>query len=487
MLVTIAFTGEPDRDLVLRLMPDTSLRQVREQLAGLDAMAPGDRFGFGNARLDPSIEAETKLKEVIGEDAVLSVRPAPRAPEPEPEPEPEPQPEPEPEPAPAPAPPRPALRPTAPTAQPAEASWGLRNEDEAPDLLANLQGRLAGFSVRTPDEFTALPLATVQALFAARRLDRGLRFGPDPGDALFGARSPRSPVVYRHPQRPPRSGGVSFTSRWTISATASRVLHELHTRSIHNANAGGGVNGFGLAADFRRDLERLRRNEVTTIHLTDEMIAPRVVLMLDPDTDLDVAPELVEAVDRALATPGRAGQYEALHERVFAAFGYFFPCEALLGGTRMRTLSAISEDLQEQEQLLSGFGFGAAAKDAPTRFGPASGDIGFASADQQRSNHRHIRQLREQSIRTVGGHPALGLSDELALQWMAGLDAVELWKTIGHRRLVPILRFLPARQRDRCVSLIDQFAGSGASARYTVLDMAAYVMPLNRDFLGTIL
>lgn len=41
MLVTIAFAGEPDRDLVLRLEPDTSLRQVRERLAALDAMAPG--------------------------------------------------------------------------------------------------------------------------------------------------------------------------------------------------------------------------------------------------------------------------------------------------------------------------------------------------------------------------------------------------------------------------------------------------------------
>lgn len=485
MLVTIAFAGEPDRNLVVRLQPDASLRQVREQLAALDAMAPADRFLFGNVRMDPSIEADTKLKEVISEDGMLSVRPPPRAPEPQPEPEPEP--EPEPTPAPAPAPPRPALRPTAPTARPGEANWGLRGEDETPDLLAQLQGRLAGFTVRTPDEFTALPLATVQALFAARRLDRGLRFGPAPNDALFGARSPRSPVIYRHPQRPPHSGGVSFTSRWTISATASRVLHELHTRSIHNANAGGGVNGFGLAADFRRDLERLRRNEVTAIHLVDEMIAPKVVLMLDPDTDLEVEPELVEAVDRALAIPGRAGQYEALHERVFAAFGYFFPCESLLGGTRMRTLSTISEDLQEQEQLLSGFGFGAAAKDVPTRFGPASGDIGYARGDSRLSTHRHIRQLREQSIRTIGGHPALGLSDERALEWMAGLDAVELWETIGHRRLVPILRFLPPRQRDRCVSVIDQFARSGASAEHTVLDMAAYVTPFNRDLLGAIL
>ncbi|MFD8440139.1 hypothetical protein ACFV2I_34340 [Streptomyces microflavus] len=276
------------------------------------------------------------------------------------------------------------MRPDAPRAQPGEASWGLRGDDETPDLLAHLQSQLAGATVRTPDDFTALPLATVQALFAARRLDRGLRFGANPGDALFGARSPRSPVVYRHPQRPPHSGGVAFTLRWNISATASRVLHELHTRSIHNANGGGGVNGFGVAADFRRDLERLRRNEVTTIHLTDEMIVPKVLLMLDPDTDLDVAPELVEAVEDALSESSRLGQYNALHTRVFAAFGYFFPCEALLGGTRMRTLSTVSEDLQEQQQLLSGFGFGAAAKDVPTRYGPASADIGSDRGDPER-------------------------------------------------------------------------------------------------------
>ncbi|MFD8440140.1 hypothetical protein ACFV2I_34345, partial [Streptomyces microflavus] len=101
--------------------------------------------------------------------------------------------------------------------------------------------------------------------------------------------------------------------------------------------------------------------------------------------------------------------------------------------------------------------------------------------------HRQIRQLRKQSIHTIGGHPALGLTDELAKRWMAGLDAVEQWATIGHRRLVPILRFLPPRQRDRCVSVIEQFAGSRALEPHTVLDMAAYVAPLNRDLLGRIL
>ncbi|MBX9401724.1 hypothetical protein K4L06_10410 [Lysobacter sp. BMK333-48F3] len=472
MFVTIAFAGASDRDTVLRLTPETTLRQLRERLAAEAGMLPAERFRFGNAGLDPSIEGEVTVAEAIDKDRTITVRPAPRAQAPA-------------KPA---AQPRPVPRVTAPEARPGEALWGLRNEADAPDLLPQWQTRMAAANVRDPDEFTALPLETIAALFSARRLDRGLRFGPKANDHLFGARSPRSPVIYRHPQRPPHSGGVPYTASWNISATASRVLHELHTRSIHNANAGGGVNGFALAARFRDDLERLRRSEVTQIHLVEEMIVPRVVLMLDPDTDLEGSPELIEAVDAALAVRGgRQRQYAALHERVFDGFGYFFPCETLLGGSRMRTLSTVSESLQEQEQLLSGFGFGAAAQDVPTSYGPASGDIGFARSDSRLSRHRHIVQLREQRVRAIGGHAALGMADEHQLQWMASLDAVARWEAIGHRRMVPILRFLPPKQRNQCVGVIEQFARSRITGDFTVLDMAAYVTPLNRDLLDELM
>ncbi|MBN7135119.1 hypothetical protein A7A76_10135 [Lysobacter enzymogenes] len=489
MLITIAFEGDSDRDIVLRLAADTPLLHVREQLVERTGMRPADRFRVGNANLDPGIEADTRVEELIGDDRVLRVRPARAAPVEAPAPAPEPAPEPKPEPAPAPKPaePRPVPTPAVPTATPAEAVWGLRNDADAPDLLAQLQVALAPFTVTTPDEFTALPLDAVRALFTARRLDRGLRFGADPAAVEFGARSTQSPVVYRHPQRRPHSGGVAFSVRWTTSATASRVLHELHTRSIHNANASGGLNGFGLAANFRRDLERLQRNEVTSIHLIDEMIVPKVMLALEPDIDLEVAPELIAAVDDALAARRRRDQYEALHERVFTAFGYFFPCESLLGGTRMRTLSVVAEDLQDQEQLLSGFGFGAAAKEVPTSYGPASGEVGYAHSDTSLRRNRHIQQLREQDVRATGGNPALSLSDENAARWVASLDAVAQWDTIGHRRLVPILRFLPQRQRDQCVSVIEEFANARATAQHTVLDMAAYVIPLNRSLLDDIM
>lgn len=487
MLITIAFEGDSDRDIVLRMNPDTPLAQLREQLAERAGMTPRERFLVGNTNLDPDTETETTIQELIGDGSTLRVRPARAAPVEEPEPDPEPEPEPEPEPAPEPAAPRPVPTPTVPTATPTEAVWGLRNDADAPDLLAQLQVALAPFTVGTPDEFTALPLDAVRALFTARRLDRGLRFGADPTAVEFGARSTQSPVLYRHPQRRPHSGGVAFSMRWTVSATASRVLHELHTRSIHNANGGGGVNGFGLSANFRHDIERLQRHEVTSIHLIDEMILPQVMLALEPDTDLDVAPELIEAVDRALAARQRRDQYEALHQSVFTVFGYFFPCEALLGGTRMRTLSVMAEDLQDQEQLLSGFGFGAAAKDVPTSYGPASGEVGHAQSNSRLSANRHIAQLHNQDVRAIGGHPALALREEDAGRWMAGLDSVALWRTIGHRRLVPILRFLPQRQRDQCVSVIEEFANSRATAQHTVLDMAAYVIPLNRALLDRIM
>lgn len=517
MLITIAFEGESDRDIVLRVEPKTTLQQVREQLAAKAGMQPAERFRIGNANLDPDIEADTAVEDVVGEDKTLKVKPAPKAAEPAagkpaetPTETPAETPTETPVEAPAEKPgekpgpsapakptgetppakpePRPVPKPTPTQAKPTEAAWGLSSDGETPDLLKQLQSQLAAFTVRDPDEFTALPLTAVRALFTARRLNRGLRFGPDPGDPAFGGRAPQAPVEYLHPDRPPHSGSVPFTMRWTTSATASRVLHELHTRSIHNANASGGLNGFGLAATFRHDLERLQRSEVTSIHLVDEMIVPKVMLQLDPETDLKATPALIAAVERALsAGGGRRGQYEALHERVFASFGYFFPCEALLGGTRMRTLSVQSEDLQDQEQLLSGFSFGAAAQDVPTSYGPASGEIGYGNSESSLSKNRHIQQLRQQDVRTVGGHAALGLTDEQLGQWVASLDAVGQWEVIGNRALVPILRFLPAAPRQRCVSLIEEFANSSATARYTVLNMAEYVVPLNRELLDQIM
>ena len=47
MLITIAFEGDPDRDIALRLEPTTALQQVRERLAARAGMQPGDRFRVG--------------------------------------------------------------------------------------------------------------------------------------------------------------------------------------------------------------------------------------------------------------------------------------------------------------------------------------------------------------------------------------------------------------------------------------------------------
>lgn len=525
MLITIAFEGESERDIVLRVEPDTTLQHVREELAAKAGMQPTERFRVGNANLDPSIEADTAVSELIGDDRVLKVKPSP-PPKPVEKPdgnleekpgaeEPkkpsgppagegsEGKPRTPPKDPPGDKPPaKPAAKPTAdkptrdkpppkptlPDVKPVEATWGLKNDADAADLLSQLQSKLGAFTVRDPDEFTRLPLDAVQALFTARRLNRGLRLGRDPDATDFGSRSPQAPVVYLHPDRPPHSGGVAFTARWTTSATASRVLHEMRSRSIHAASASGGLSGFGLSAHYRRDLETLQRSEVTTIHLLDEMIIPKVMLSFDPESDLSASPGLIDAVDRALSVSGgRRGQYEALHERVFHLFGYFFPCEALLGGTRMRTLDVQADDVQDQQQLLSGFGFGAAATDVPTSYGPASGEVGYANTNAEFSKNRHIRQLREQNVRAIGGNPALGLSDERAGEWVTSLDKVGQWEVIGNRSLVPILRFLPQEQRHRCVSVIEEFANSSATPRFTVLDMAAYVIPLNRDLLDQLM
>lgn len=474
MLITIAFEGDSDRDIALRLEPTDSLDQVRERLAARAGMQPGDRFRVGNASLDPEQEADTTIAELIGEGTVLRVRPVPppaAAPEPAPKPKPDTTPPP---------------RPKSPNATPST-PWGLERGPIPPDLLAGLNGTIGNATIEEPEAFALLPLDAVQALFTARRLNRGLRFGPVPQSREFGERSPLAPVTYLHENRRPDHGAAAYSSDWLTSATASRVLHELRVRGIHVASAAGGLTGFGLSANFRQDLERLTRNEVTTIHLVDEMVVPKVVLFLHPRNDLRASNELVREVETALADRGgRRAQYEALHRDVFAHFGYYFPCETVLGGMRMRTLQVRSEDHQEQQQLVREFGLAAAA-DVQTDRGRVVGDVGYANYSGGLENNRHIAQLRRSHIRTFGGSASLAVNESQLAEWVRSVSMVRFWDVIENRHLVPITQFLPAALARRCDSVIDEHATSRITEQYTVLDMRQFVAPANRELLRDLL
>ena len=474
MLITIAFEGDPDRDIALRLEPTTPLQQVRERLAARAGMQAGDRFRVGNASLDPEQEADTPIAELIGKGSVLRVRPAP-GPAPEPAPAPKPKPD-------TTAPPRP--KPPDPTPK---TSWGLDRGPIPPDLLAGLMSTIGNSTIEEPEAFALLPLETVQAVFTARRLNRGLRFGPVPQSREFGERSPLAPVTYLHEERRPAHGAAAYSSDWLTSATASRVLHELRVRGIHVASATGGLSGFGVSANFRQDLERLTRNEVTTIHLVDEMVVPKVVLLLHPRNDLRASDELVREVEIALAERGGTrAQYEALHRDVFAHFGYYFPCETVLGGMRMRTLHVRSEDREEQQQLLREFSFAAAA-DVQTDSGRAVGDVGYAHSNRNLDGNRHISQLRRSHIRTFGGSASLAVNESQLAEWVRSVSMLKFWDVIESRHLVPITRFLPEPLARRCDSVIDEHAGSRLTEQYTVLDMRQYVAPANRELLRDLL
>ncbi|MGH8082075.1 MAG: MAC/perforin domain-containing protein [Lysobacter sp.] len=486
MLITIAFEGDPDRDIALRLELTDSLHLVRERLADRAGMQPGDRFRVGNANLDSEQETETTVAELVGEGRELRVRVAPE-PEPEPEPQPDPEPEPEPEPPPKPKPDTtPPPRPKVPDAAP-KTAWGLDRGPIPPDLMAGLIGTIGNSTIEEPEAFALLPLEAVQALFTARRLNRGLRFGPNPQSREFGERSPLAPVTYVHEDRRPAHGAAAYSSDWLTSATASRVLHELRVRGIHVASANGGLTGFGLSSNFRQDLERLSRNEITTIHLVDEMVVPKVVLFLHPDDDLRASDALVRAIEIALSDRGgRRAQYEALHRDVFANFGYYFPCETVLGGMRMRTLQVRSEDREEQQQLVREFGFAAAA-DVQTDRGRAVGDVGYANYSSNLENNRHISQLRRSHIRTFGGSASLAVNEGQLAEWVRSVSMLKFWDVIESRRLIPITQFLPETLARRCDSVIDEHAGSRVTERYTVLDMRQFVAPANRELLRDLL
>ncbi|MDH5824915.1 MAC/perforin domain-containing protein [Luteimonas sp. RD2P54] len=468
MLITIAFEGATGRNIILRLEPGDSLQRARELLVARTGMRPAERFLLGDAGLDPALEPDTTVGELIGEGNTLQVRPLPEKPR-EPTPD-----------------TREPVKPTRPDIAPRTLDWGLTSGAIAPDLLAGLNSVIGDTAIETPEEFELLPLDVVKAMFTARRLNRGLRIGPNSSASDFGERSPEAPVVYIHDDRAPHSGSAAFPVDWFASATASRHLHELRQRGIHVANASGSLAGFGLDARYRQDLEQLRRGEVTTIHLLDQLVVAKVVLSMHPEDDLRVSDSLVRAVERALASRGgRQEQYRALHEQVFRSFGYFFPCEVLLGGMRIRTLEVRTEDVEEQTQFLRQFEFGAAA-DVQTSKGRLVADVGYGQSNTEFNSNRHITQLRQERIRPIGGSASMGLANDQG-KWVQSVASVRFWDVIENRHLVPITRFLPEPLAQRCDSIIDELAHTDITRNFTILDMRAYVASANRALLRDLL
>ncbi|MCF7223276.1 hypothetical protein [Marilutibacter chinensis] len=502
MLITIAFEGAAERDIALRAAPTQSLQQLRTLLAERAGLQPEERFLIGNAGLDPAAEGETTIADLIAEDRTLRVRaraiaaapaePAPADSPPEP-------------PAgttdtpPAPSPPedtREPVRPRGPDLTRQEPAWGLAPGDDAPDLIEALRAQIGNVEAGTPDVFATLPLRTVRLVFSTLGLDRGLRFGPNlhidrspaPDEFIldprvFGSRSAMPPVVYLHPDRRPAFPEPGRLRR-EFAATASRALHALRERGIHASHASGSFAGFGLDASFRQDLERLRRNETTTIHLSLETFVPRVTLRLRPQEDLRASDALTAAVERVLGDRrgGRKEQYRRLHEEVFHRFGYFFPCEVVLGGQRVRTLLIENTDSEEQEQLVREFRLGAAA-DVQTSKGRATADVGSGHSEQRALQKRYIDQLRREEVRVMGGDEALGIDDAHEALWVRSLDRVAGWRVIGNQELLPILHFLPPALANPCIALIDDFARGHINRQLTALDMSQYIAPANRELL----
>ena len=531
MLITITFEGAAERDIALRAAPTQSLQHLRTVLAERAGLQPEERFLIGNAGLDPAAEGDTTIADLIGEDRALRIRarpaaaapaapadpadpadPAPADPAPaDPAPAdpapvdsaPEPPAETATEPPPA-APPaldtREPVRGKAPRPTPLEPAWGLTAGDAAPDLIEALRAQIAHVEAGTPDLFATLPLRTVRIVFATLGLDRGLRFGPnlsvpDPAGAdrfvldarEFGSRSAMPPVVYLHPDRRPRFPEPGSLRREFV-ATASKALHVLRERGIHASHASGSFAGFGLEASFRQDLERLRRNETTTIHLSQETFVPRVRLRLQPQEDLRASDALMAAVEHVLGDRrgGRVEQYQRLHRDVFHRFGYFFPCDVVLGGQRVRTLLIENHDSEEQEQLVREFGLGGAA-DVQTPKGRVVAEVGSGHSQQRALQDRYIDQLRREEVRVMGGDEALGIDDAQEARWVRSLDRVASWRVIENQELLPILHFLPPALAHPCVALIDEFARSHINRRLTALDMSQYIAPANRRLLEDLL
>lgn len=455
----------------LKLKPDTSLAALRTLLGSW--IADTDAFmGEDEGKIEIGEEANWQVADLASANGTVTVGVAKPADTSTP---------------PGDVSPTEPVKPTRPDTTPTTLTWGLTSGGTPEDLLSHLMQTIGDAEVENPTDFEQLSPKQVKAIFTALYLNRGLRFGPLSAKQQWAERSPMAPVVYRLPEDGKmRAASAAVTMDWETTATASRVLHELRERTIHAAHASGGYEGFGIASQFRQELETLNRQEVTAIHLLDQLTVPRIRLFLHPEADLGVSEPLVSAVKKVFADTDRAAQYRALHRDVFDRFGYFFPCEVMLGGKWMRSLQVLSESNEKQQQFLREFNFSAAA-DVQTSKGRVTADVGYGNRTEEFQNNTHIQQLRKQTIRIIGGSTAKGLAEGGLAAWAGSVARVQFWAVIENRKLRPITQFLPQSLADQCHSLIDQFAESAVTKEYTVLDMRQYVAPANEALLDKLL
>jgi hypothetical protein len=374
-------------------------------------------------------------------------------------------------------------------------TWNTGIASNLPTLssvVGTAAGGTASATAAAQERYTSLKPTEKLSVFAYNLLDRGLMAGYEGAyqedaqgrvNTEIQLRQSDSSPAWFVPSKPeegpsPREGSPA---NWQYFAAATRSVEEMHSRGVHVATASGsygdagGLNGINLSGKYTNDHELRARTEAMEVYTVEQYTVERVILIFDK-TELEAKQEFKAAIANIFASnEPRERQYERLHREIFLKYGHFFPMEVVLGGKLLRTNHQTFTDVQSKERWLNEYAAGVGGKftDESGATYTAQGSYGYSNLEEREK--ALTKMYQNMKWINVGGNDYLAMDKTNIALWGNSLAPVGAWRPIEKRRLEPVISLLDEDLRRKCISLINEFAESSITSRYTPIDMAVYV------------
>jgi hypothetical protein len=266
----------------------------------------------------------------------------------------------------------------------------------------------------------------------------------------------------------------------TVSHSYSEFESNLQRQLVASAKIGGGIPKiFNLEASYN-DASAMQQNERgVTIYLQASQFLPRAQVAFSA-ANLSVEPGFVNEVETACSARQPVEQLL----KVLREYGQFVPTSIYLGGRITLRTSDEQADRSQYQKIEREFGTAARARfkvDAvPVEAGGGAGIL-----HQTTSTETLSTQAQSLKMELWGGDEDLASSEPgtLGSKWTASLGPYVSWKTIGYgpESLVPIVDFLPAALKEKCIGILRNYFLSQLDCRRGDFVGAQHGEPFDSD------
>jgi len=213
-----------------------------------------------------------------------------------------------------------------------------------------------------------------------------------------------------------------------------KVTHELNTFGAESASANLTTPYGGGSASYEYEKSKITKSEKVTEHLVTRFLVQKEEIKMELE-NMTVSPDFVTAVRNAVeGNENSINGYQNLKE-VLDDWGYYVPCQAMLGGalysTESTEINEFSEANSEKEKFSASFN---AAFDGIGGGGEYSKSQGYTQTDASSSKFTNI------SMDQLGGLPLA--KDNGYDKWMESLDPAENWTAISYGEMIPSLALI---------------------------------------------